>query len=318
MRYTLLVSKALVKPQNRGRGPAASESDEAPQKRLPSLQARMRTRRSQLGLTGAELAQRAGISPSYVSLIESGAKTPDEGVAAGLARALGDDEALYRAWARAARLGLHDLELLNQLDVISRTPAYMELVESGEELPARLEPPVGRSRASEGANDLTARLREVAYRIDSGKVRREPALVQGESVLRIPVLPRRAEPGGLGSSEAPGAIRAHVLVDPGLLAGHEPERLFACEVTPRDMKHLRGIAAPGDLVVLLRGGSVAPDRICAVRAGDGIVLARVILKDRSLLLLPGEGEHDFESLEVRGAGGLADVMQGTQALLIRR
>ena len=59
-------------------------------------------------------------------------------MAAGIARALDDDEALYRAWARAARLGTHDLALLNELEAISRTPAYVSLVESGEELP-RLE-----------------------------------------------------------------------------------------------------------------------------------------------------------------------------------
>ena len=93
------------------------------EKRLPDLHTRMRRRRSQLGLTGTELAQRAGISTSYVSLIETGAKVPEEDVAASLARALDDDEALYRAWARAARLGVHDLALLNELEAISRTPA---------------------------------------------------------------------------------------------------------------------------------------------------------------------------------------------------
>ena len=60
------------------------------EKRLPDLRARMRRRRLQLGLTGTGLAQRAGISPSYVSLIETGAKVPEEDVAAGLARALDD------------------------------------------------------------------------------------------------------------------------------------------------------------------------------------------------------------------------------------
>ena len=77
MAYNLLVSEIGVK--------AMSE------KRLPDLRARMRRRRAQLGLTGTELAQRAGISTSYVSLIETGAKVPEEDVASGLARALDDD-----------------------------------------------------------------------------------------------------------------------------------------------------------------------------------------------------------------------------------
>jgi len=284
-----------------------------PQKRLPSLRVRMRTRRSQLGFTGAELAQRAGISPSYVSLIESGAKIPDEGVAAGLARALDDDEALYRAWARAARLGLHDLELLNQLDVISRTPAFMDLVESGEELP---KPAVAAPRG-EGALDLAARLREVAFRIEPSSAQpAEPG--RAESIRRIPILPRPAKADRLTASSVSGTMGSQVLVDSRLVDGNDPELLFAYEVTPRDTKHLRGIAAPGDLVVLVRGGSVAPDRICAVRTGDGIVLSRVLLKDRSLLLLPGDGERDFESFELRAAPAAPDMIQGTHVLLIRR
>jgi transcriptional regulator with XRE-family HTH domain len=307
-----------------------------PQKRLPSLHARMRTRRSQLGLTGAELAQRAGISPSYVSLIENGAKVPDEGVAAGLARALDDDEALYRAWARAARLGLHDLDLLNQIEEISRTPAYMDLVESGEELP-KLEPPAAGSPPREGATDLAARVREVASRLASPLATQEPGRealpparpplepsalpptepLEAGAVLRIPILSPGADPDRLTTTPSP-AIRDRVLVDPRLVAGHEPERLFAYEVTAPAMKHLRGVAAPGDLVVLGRGGAVAPNRICAVRTSNGLVLARVLLKDRSLLLLPGEGEHDFESIEVRDTAALREAIAGTQVLLIRR
>ena len=152
-RYNLPVSKVLVKSHSRDS--SSGPGNVMAPGRLPSLHTRMKARRSQLGLTGAELAQRAGISPSYVSLIENGAKTPDEGVAAALARALEDDEALYRAWARAARLGLHDLELLNQIEVISRTPAYMDLVESGEELP-KLDPPGARSRDEDPSRRASA------------------------------------------------------------------------------------------------------------------------------------------------------------------
>src|SRR3990172_3946331 len=159
--------------------------------RLPSLNARMRTRRSQLGLTGVELAQRAGISPSYVSLIERGAKVPDEDVAAGLARALDDDEDLYRAWARAARLGLHKLDLLNRFEVISRTPGYLSLVESGQALP-KLEPPGGPSRAHPPAAGADA----------------DPA---GPAITGIPAPAGGPARGRLAPS--PLAIRDRLLVD---------------------------------------------------------------------------------------------------------
>src|SRR5512144_2856932 len=116
--------------------------------RLPSLNARIRTRRTQLGLTGAELSQRADISPSYVSLIERGTKVPDEDVAARLAKALRDDEDLYRAWARASRLGLDRIDLLNRIETISHSPTYMSLFERGEAVPH--EPPADDVRTAGG------------------------------------------------------------------------------------------------------------------------------------------------------------------------
>jgi transcriptional regulator with XRE-family HTH domain len=299
----------------------------------------MRTRRSQLGLTGAELAQRAGISPSYVSLIEKGAKVPDEAVAAGLARALEDDEILYRAWARAARLGLHDLDLLNQLEVIARTPAYVSLVESGFDLP-RLAAVAAAPGPGGEAADLESRLREVAARLalPSAPVADEPeggpGALRGRhpapppasgpggdvsaepAVLRVPVLAEGADPDGRASSSP--AIRDHLLLDGRLLGEHEADRLFAYDVVPSDMKRLRGVAAPGDRIVFRRGGMATPDRICAVRTAHRIVLARVLVKDRRLLLLPGEGEIDFDSVEVHDPKALDGIIAGTHVLLIRR
>ena len=84
------------------------------------------------------------------------------------------------------------------------------------------------------------------------------------------------------------------------------------------MKHLRGVASPGDRIVFRRGGRVSADRICAVRTPEGIVLARVRFEGRSLLLLPGEGERDFESVEVDGLSALPGIIAGTHVLLIRR
>src|SRR5512139_1583335 len=178
--------------------------------RLPPLHTRMRKRRAQLGLTGTEVAQRAGISTSYVSLIENGAKVPDEEVAAGLARALEDDEALYRAWARAARIGVHDLALLNQLEAIARTPAYVDLVESGEELP-RLGPHEDESPRAE--TDLARRLREVASRLTP-----PPPLEAASAVVGVPVLAEGADPAELDASRS--RVRDRLLLDRRLLAGH--------------------------------------------------------------------------------------------------
>jgi transcriptional regulator with XRE-family HTH domain len=280
-----------------------------PRQRLPSLNARIRTKRTQLGLTGAELAQRADISPSYVSLIEKGAKVPNEDVAARLAGALRDDQDLYRAWARASRLGLHRINLLNRIETISRSPRYLSLVERGAALPDEL-PEDGAAFAGEDRDPLppapSALLPAPA----------PPASADEPEVCRVPVLADGTDPGRLLPS--PLAVRDRLLVDRRLLADHAPERLFAYEVTLPAMKHLRGLASPGDRIVFQRGGRVGPDRICAVRTPDGIVLSRVLFKGRSLLLLPGEGERDFASVDVEGLKALPGVIAGTHVLLIRR
>jgi transcriptional regulator with XRE-family HTH domain len=296
------------------------------EKRLPDLHTRMRRRRSQLGLTGAELAQRAGISTSYVSLIENGAKIPEEVVAAGIARALDDDEALYRAWSRAARLGVHDLALLNELEAISRTPAYVSLVESGEALP-RFEAPPEPTGETEPAGDLAARLREVASRLgpEALAARRpgrwpRPGVVaepRQAAVVVIAVLRPGTDPAALEGSGG-SAVADHLLLDSRLIEGHDAEQLFACEVTAAATTHLRGVAAPGDRVVFQRRGVVTPDRICAIRTGRGIVLSRALVQEGSLLLLPGDGEVDFESVELPDHGKLSEVVAGTHVLLIRR
>ena len=61
----------------------------------------MRARRIERGYSLSQLAGKAGLkAASFVHSVERGLKVPSEGVARGLARALGDDEELYVAWAR--------------------------------------------------------------------------------------------------------------------------------------------------------------------------------------------------------------------------
>ena len=330
------MSKLPVKPETgktrtKVNTPGAAQA----RPRLPSLNARMRTRRGQLGLTGLELAQRAGISPSYVSLIEKGTKVPDEDVAARIALALEDDQELYRAWARAVRLGLDSLTNLNHLQLISREPAYRQLVESGHPLP-RLPSPTARPTQPHETSDFESRLREVASRLNTPvpaspaqtrvppanrvepaprPVEAAPSDVEG---IQVPVLAEGADPGGLEPPATLPETQDRLLLDRRLVAGHAPEEVFACEVTAGTMTHLRGVAAPGDRVVFARHGRITPDRICAVRTQAGLVLSRVLVDDRSLLLLPGEGEHGFSTVEVPDSKKLGDVIAGVHILLLRR
>jgi len=181
-------------------------------------------------------------------------------------------------------------------------------VESGQALPKLAD--------SDADEDLATRMREVAARLTSPS----PAaagLTGSASVAAIPVLADGADPSVLDSAVPGASVVDRLLIDRRLL-DPATRGLFACDVTPRAMKHLRGVAQPGDRIVFERGGRIAPDRICAVRHGAGLLLSRVLTNGRSLLLLPGEGETGFESLEMPNETALGDIVVGTQVLLIRR
>ncbi len=114
------------------------------------------------------------------------------------------------------------------------------------------------------------------------------------------------------------AIRDRLVIDGRLVEDYDPDRLFAYDVSSRHLDFLRGVAAAGDRIVFRRGGRVAPDRICAVRAQAGVILARVAFEGHALVLLPGEGVHGREPLRLENMAGLPGVIAGTHVLLIRR
>jgi hypothetical protein len=152
------------------------------------------------------------------------------------------------------------------------------------------------------------RARAVAATGAAGGRRSEP--------IKIPILVEGADPGRVMPS--PFAIRDTLRVDPELVQDHDPSRLFAYEVTMREMRYLRGFAAPGDRIVFRRGGPVGGDRVCAVRTPWGMVLSRVRFRGRSLFLLPGEGRRGVDAVGVEDLTALRGVIAGTHILLIQR
>jgi transcriptional regulator with XRE-family HTH domain len=326
--------------------------------RLPKIHERIRNRRQQLGLRGRDLAERVGISPSYVSLIEKGAKVPDEAVALRIAAVLGDDEGLYRGWARAARLKPGELDQatrdLVNLRTMTLSPHARRMVERGTDVrditmldegePGTAPPlhPASRPKEAPAAGrgaappppTLEARARDPLVQQAPASV---PARLSDSLPWRDGDLSARREP----EAPAPGPALVSVPLLPGgidpdeVLAGHAVARdtlrldgkllpharedtLFAYEVTTGDSARLRGTAAAGDIVVLRRTWEIAPGRIHAVRLRKRVVLSRVLYKKNALLLLPPEGSTQFDTVEVWGEKGLREVLLGHDVLLIRR
>lgn len=283
------------------------------------LHARIRIRREAQGLTGQDLAERAGVSPSYISLIEKGVKVPGEEVAEAIARALGDDPELYRAWARAGR---HDDWLSAYRDMTraveySSDPTARRRIISGEDLEfggEAVTAPTAQAKSERpalGARGIAARL----FRTSRGKPAESE--VAAPPLVEVPVLREGDDPGD--GTTIPASAPIDVLrLDPRMLGGTRPVRPFAYRVGPDGAPRVRGELRPGDWAVLTsRAGRIHSGAVYAVRLRGRVVLSRAAVKGNALLLPPSEGRSDFELLEIDRPETLTKVVAGRMVLSIR-
>ena len=292
----------------------------------PPVGDRIRRRREELGIAAKDLAERVGISPSYMSLIERQGRVPSPEVAEALAHELGDDVELYVVWARSK--GVKDLgTYARRLDRLVRwttDPEARRRIVSGEELdagmadedldaedmptlainiesPTLFEQPrstLGTVRArmsrylSPRAMDDVDRLEEpgsAAYR------RKEPS-PKALDHARDPVVSRGEPdivrvpvyPNGADPVDEPEPLE--VLDLDGRLVPPEADGLFAYRPDLRSVRRVRDLVHPGDLVILSpRPGPFGSHGVHAVRYEGRVVLTRAAVKSGTLAMLPGPG-----------------------------
>lgn len=274
---------------------------------------RIRTRRLKLGLTAAQLAEKAGVSATYISLIETGRRVPSDEAAAALARALGDEEDLYRRWAFAER---------------HRGNPYASAVDSLPDAATRRALAHGVPLDDLALHATVAASsppqRPEAYDSIATRSDAEPrsAAHPPEPVL-VPVLPAGSDPRA--AAEPGRAIRQLVL--DASLAGPDPARLFAYEVD-RALALDWSDVSPGDVLVFTRRfRRIGDDRVYVVRvrsrgpAAEGpwqLVVRRVRFRDRALVLIKPRGSTD---IDVEPLGPREDPLgrlEGRLVLTIRR
>ncbi len=272
------------------------------------LHERIRRRRFALNMAGQDLAERAGVSPAYISLIEKGVKIPSEEVAEAIAIALRDDPELYRAWAQSGRIG--DMETawarLHNARQYYRDASLRRQLASGADLPDELPAVPQEERGDAGPE--AARVR--------GWIEASHRLSHDSGLLAIPVLEEGDDPG---SGEIhPEAVVDVLRLDPRLLGGGPLRRPFAYCLGEDAIERVRDLFRPGDWVVLdSRPGELTADRVQAVRFKGRVLLSRVLAKRDSLLLLPSEGRSDVRVLDL-GPGELLDrYIVGNVVLTIR-
>jgi transcriptional regulator with XRE-family HTH domain len=294
---------------------------ERPDSRGPAaMLERIRNRRTALGLNGSELARRAGISPSYVSLIERGHKVPNEDVAARLAMALEDDEELYRAWARGERYGFDRLDAMQRLDELTSDAQTSRILASGRDLPRAAAPSLpwaalSKARSSDEPRVVSDEAPQAALDA-SPEFEAEEEAPEPDAVVEVPVLPAGADPRRMLDATALPPLH----LDARLLGSGHSAALFAYEVDRAVAARLRGIAAEGDFLVLTRRvRRLTAERIYAVRGEDDrIRLGRVLFKGNSLLLLPPTGGTDIEVVPLSEDDAWRERVLGVVVLTLKR
>jgi transcriptional regulator with XRE-family HTH domain len=246
------------------------------------LQLLRRSRRS-MGLTVRELAERAGVSPSYISLIENGHKVPDAGTIQRIGEALELDPELLKAW----------------VTVRSRTDDATEAVSAAHDLIERLE--------ISNQNEGMVRESSVAYATrpfqaefwSEGRGRTVP----------VPLLPEGAEPSGGLTRQRP------LLLDERMADRVDLSGAWAWRVTRVGVERIPGVYRPGDFVVISptewspAPGRIHPLMVFAVRHDRSVLLSRVLWTGDSLVLQPG-GRQPAVVLPASGASALRKLIAG--------
>jgi len=304
---------------------------------------RIRNRRNLLGMTGAELAKRIGVSPSYVSLIESGAKIPSPSVAERIARALRDSPDLYQAWVFSARQGGWRTALRQSRvwNAYSTDPTSLERVASGEDVadlesrdadyaladeavteellgfaPDHLDESMAKSAESAPPEEARRSIGGAIGDLFRRKTRPEEA-PRGFTLLEIPVLEDGADPGDGDEVDESQTVDT-LFLDSRLFGTADLRRPFAYRPGDRALRRISERIRPGDHVVLSSGvPQLRPETIVAVRFRREVVLARALLKKTALLLLPAAGAGDFDVIELGDPDALHGLVVGHVVLTVR-
>jgi len=272
---------------------------------------RIRKRRESMGLTGAELARRAFVSPAYVSQIEGGKRVPDVKVAVVLARVLEDDEALYAAWSRDFKSsdrtepgtprGSGAWTSVYRADRFDDDASFRSAVKSGRDIP----PPQGQmvgveSTSVSSMRSMTAPLFDSAEE-PSGSVERllesevARADSEGRSLVSAPVLAPGVDPGE--EDEIPQRLRIdRMVLDPRFLPDARLGRPFVFKADAEVARRVPDRVEPDDLVIASRDlepGALGTEQVYALRVKGRIALGRVARVGSRYLVLPAPGETEM-------------------------
>ncbi len=296
--------------------------------------AHMRQRREALGLTVREVALKVGLrqsSASYLSQIESGAKTPHPALASRLADALRDDPRIYLAWSATGKRS-DPFQTARAVQVLAETlgaAKYAGLAAGGGDGPSPSQreaegPPVTITTAPPGGLERARPIpgaREHDREARSRDVREIPPVPPATEVpqakILVPEIGEGADPGE-GARSGPDVREVHRIAADSLAGIEPPVRPFAFRVSAAGVRRVNDVLAAGDLAIVSRR-SWPLERFAplAVRLSGHLILSRALWNGRQLLLLPGPDESDFIVLDAPDRTALDRLIAGRVVARIR-
>ena len=263
-------------------------------------------RRKEKRWTVRDLAAAAGISPSYVSLIENGHKSPDPATLERIGKALGLDR-----------------EFLDALVTLQGRPADPHVaMDAAEVLMAKL-------AETDAASGLPGDMM-VGAAYSFAEPRSSPALMNYSAALRtelpeadryvvaIPMLEEGNEP-----ETRPGERERRPLwLDRQVLPEREElQGAFAWRLSSRGLQRIRGVYRRGDIVVISpvawAPDNIHPLMVFAVRHEGDVVLGRIAWTGAELVL-GSSGTAAPAVIPAKGEPALRKLVAGRVILAVQR
>lgn len=295
---------------------------------------RVRKRREEKGITGADLARRVGVSPAYVSQIEKGIRVPDVPVAVRIAHVLEDDEALYVAWCRDHKARSRSKTpatgddgawtRLYRSDRFEDDRDFARTVASGEDIPEARGSQVTVTNMKTMAPSMSAPLFDSSVE-PPGTVEslaasmRVLAESEGRSLVRAPVLEPGKDPGE--RDEVPRQLQVdEMVIDPRLLSASIRGRPFVFRADEEVSRRVRDRVEPGDLVIVSRDldeRAPEPGRLYVLRQRGRVFLGRLARFGDKFLVQPGPGETEMLDLGLAAGGPAKPAVAGEVVAVVR-
>ncbi len=273
----------------------------------------LRRRRKAKGWTVRDLAEAAEISPSYVSLIENGHKSPDPAITDRIGRALGIDQELLGA---LVRLQERPSDPNETIDVAARLLKRLDEVEAADGVEAeRMESPMF-ALLSRDMMSAPRAVSESAMIARAAPAPEYEPLNPARYVIPIPMIDEGTEPADATRERRPIWIDRRALPE-----REELEGAWAWRLSSRGLERVRGLYRRGDIVVISPTAwapdALNPRMVFAVRSEGEVVLSRVGWTGTQLVL-QSSGSSSPVILSASGDAGLRKRIAGRVIVAVQR